>query len=245
MRKLNSSGTGQAGYAKCGSIVDSLKLFENMPERDVASWTTMITGYAQLGHNEMALKFYCKMQNSGMKADELTFASVLSACAGLAVVIQGRRAHGVIIRSGFDICLSVGNALITMYAKCGVVDDAFQMFDTMVQRDMVTWSAMITGYALHGHGEEAVQLFEQMLATCMKPDHVSFVGVLYACSHAGLVNEGRQYFDSMMRDHGITPGADHYACLIDLLGHAGHLDEAEEFINNMPFEHDVGAWGDC
>lgn len=193
----------------------------------------------------MALKFYCKMQDSGMKADELTFASVLSACAGLAVLIQGRRAHGVIIRSGFEICLSVGNALITMYAKCGVVDDAFQMFETMAQRDMVTWSAMITGYALHGHGEEAVQLFKQMLGTGMKPDHVSFVGVLYACSHAGLVNEGRQYFDSMMRDHGITPGADHYACLIDLLGHAGHLDEAEEFINNMPFEPDVGAWGDC
>eukprot|EP01018_Ginkgo_biloba_P013110 Gb_10113 [translate_table: standard] len=230
------------GYANRGSLQDAQQLFVQMPERNVLSWTSMIAGYAQHGHGELASKLFCQMKHGAMKPDHFTFASVLSACASLAVLEHGRQVHAQLIQIGFDSYVSVGNALVTMYARCGVIEDAYEVFDKMPELDVVSWNAMIAGFAQHGHGKEALQHFKQMLCAGMKPDRITFLCVLSACSHTGLVDEGRKYFDSMSRVHGITAGADHYARMIDLLGRAGCLDEAESLINNMPFEPDAGVW---
>eukprot|EP01018_Ginkgo_biloba_P016390 Gb_13227 [translate_table: standard] len=229
-------------YAKCGSIENSLQLFGKMTERDAISWNAMIAGYVQHGHSEEALKLFFEMQHSSVEPDQATFASVLSACANLAVLEHGKQVHTHIIGIGFESHMPVINALLTMYAKCGSIEDASHVFDKMFERDLISWNAMIAGYAQHGHGMEALRLFEEMLLTGTNPDAVTFLGVLSACSHAGLVDQGRHYFDSMSHDYHITPRMDHHACIIDLLGRAGCLDEAEDFIKNMPFEPDVSVW---
>eukprot|EP01018_Ginkgo_biloba_P029860 Gb_06975 [translate_table: standard] len=232
-----------AGYIKYGSIEYARQLFNRMPERDVVSWTAMIVGYAQNGVDKEALELFEQMLQSGPKPNSFTFASVFSVFASVAALEQGKQVHAHTIRIGLDSHLSVGNSLVTMYAKCGNIEDARQMFDQLPERDSVSWTAIIAGTAQHGFGEEALQLFEKMLRAGMKPDHITFLGVLAACSHAGLVDEGRRYFDSMCRDHCITPRVSHYACMIDLLGRAGCLDEAEDTINNMPIKPDAIVWG--
>eukprot|EP01018_Ginkgo_biloba_P014934 Gb_01648 [translate_table: standard] len=229
-------------YAKCKSLEDARQVFNRMPQRNIVSWTAMIVGYAQNGHGEEALKLFGQMQRAGLKPDEFTVASVVSACGNLAVLEEGRQVHLQIIRTGLESCVPVANALVTMYAKCGSIDDARNLFDKMPERDEVSWTAVIVGYAQHGHGKGTLKLFEEMLLAGMKPDHITFIGVLSACSRAGLVDEGRHYFGSMSKYHCINPKADHYACMIDLLGRSGHLDEAENFINNMPFEPDAIGW---
>eukprot|EP01018_Ginkgo_biloba_P039326 Gb_30732 [translate_table: standard] len=230
-------------YCKCGRTNSAWKLFENMPKRNLVSWNTMSAGFVQNGHGEEALEFFCQMLSSGVEQDQFTFATVLSACASIAAMQQGKQVHTHTIISGFHSHVSVGNALITMYAKSGSIEDACHVFNKMPEWDVVSWTAVIAGYAQHGYGHEALQLFEQMQHAGMKPDQITYIGILSACSHAGLVDEGRLYFDSMYQNHCITPNADHYACMIDLLGRAGHLDEAEEIIKNMPFEPDAVVWG--
>eukprot|EP01018_Ginkgo_biloba_P025321 Gb_09960 [translate_table: standard] len=175
--------------------------------------------------------------------DQSTFTGMLSVCADLAALEQGRHVHAHIIKKEFDSDILVGNALISMYGKCGSIDNARQVLDKMQKRDMVSWNAMITGYAQHGNGKDALQLFKEMQQSGIKPNHVTFIGVLSACSHSGLVKEGWLYFQSMSQNHHITPRADHYACMVDLLGRAGQLDEAEDFIENMPCEPDAVVWG--
>eukprot|EP01018_Ginkgo_biloba_P000403 Gb_07442 [translate_table: standard] len=229
-------------YGKCGSIGDASLAFKQMPEPDVISWTAIIAGYAQHGHGEEALKFFCKMQRAGMNLDKFVFASVLRACADLAAVEQGKHVHACIFKKGFESDIFVGSALVNMYAKCGSIEDSRQVFDKMIIRDVVSWNVMIVGCAQNGHDKEALKLFEQMQRAGVKPDHITFVGVLFACSHVGLLYEGHHYFDSMNRDHGIIPRMEHYACIVDLLGRAGHLDEAEAFINNMPFRPSALIW---
>eukprot|EP01018_Ginkgo_biloba_P036261 Gb_02413 [translate_table: standard] len=232
-----------AGYAKCGSMKDARKLFDKMPNRNGVSWTAMIGGYSQNGHAEEALNLFCQMQRAEIKMDEFTFASVLSACASRPGLKYGSHMHAHIIQTGFESNIFVGSAIVDLYAKCGSIKDARQVFDKMPERNLVSWNAMIVGYAQNGLGKESLKLFEEMLLAGIKPNESTFIGVLYACSHAGLVDEGRRYFDSMSQDHCMTPRADHYACVIDLLGRAGHLDEAEVFIDNMPFEPDAVIWG--
>eukprot|EP01018_Ginkgo_biloba_P026101 Gb_02613 [translate_table: standard] len=229
-------------YAKCGSINNARRLFDKMPEQNVVSWTAMITGYAQNGHSEDALQLFSEMQLAEMKPNQSTFTSVLSACASLETLKQGKEIHGLIIKMGFDLDMFVGNALTTMYAKCGNISDAYTVFEKMPDHNVVSWNAIIAGYAQHGFGKEALQCFEQMLQAGVMPDPITFVGVLSACSHAGLVDEGWHYFDTMNRNFSITPREEHYACMVDLLGRSGRLGEAEEFINKMPFEPTVVVW---
>eukprot|EP01018_Ginkgo_biloba_P016554 Gb_35599 [translate_table: standard] len=230
-------------YAKCGSLQYARHVFDKMPKRDVVSWNAMIAGNVHHDHSEEALKLFSKMQWAGMKPTHFTFASILSASACLAALGLGKQVQAYIIKTGFEANVFAGSALVDMYAKCGSIDDARQVFDKIPDRNAVSWTSMIVGYAQNGYGEEALLLFEQMLLVGMKPDHITFVGILAACSHAGLVDEGRFYFDSMRRDHCITPRVDHYTCMIDLLGRAGLLDEVEDFIDNMPFEPDAFMWG--
>jgi pentatricopeptide repeat protein len=150
--------------------------------------------------------------------------------------------HGKIIRSGFHSDAFLESTLIDMYAKCGSIDKARELFDKIHQQDIVSWTAMIAGYAMHGCSREALKLFQQMRDSGMNPDHVSLVCILSACCHAGLVNEGYQYFKSMSEHYHITPAMEHYSCMVDLLGRAGRLDEAHEFINKMPIEPDAIVW---
>eukprot|EP01018_Ginkgo_biloba_P019393 Gb_22805 [translate_table: standard] len=229
-------------YAKCRAVDDACKWFEKMPKHDIVSWTTMVAGYAQCGHGEEALRLFCEVLRAGMKPDQSTFSSVLSASASIAALEQGKQVHVHTIKTGFESCVVVGNALVDMYAKCGSIDDARAKFEEMPERDMVSWTVLILGYAQHGRAKEALQLFDQMQEGGMKPNHVTFVGVLSACSHVGLVDEGCFYFDSMRKDHGITPGVEHCACIVDLFGRAGRLDEAEHFISEMQFESDAVVW---
>eukprot|EP01018_Ginkgo_biloba_P019942 Gb_25604 [translate_table: standard] len=229
-------------YAKCGDVEKARFIFDKRPARNSVSWTSMIAGYAQKGHGEEALKLFCHMQRTDVKSDHATFASALRACASLAAMEQGKQVHAGIIKAGFDTNVFAGSALVDMYAKCGSIEDALHMFNKIPQRNLISWNAMIAGYAQNGCGKETLQLFEQMLQAGVKPDQVTFISVLSACSHAGLVDEGYQYFSSMSQDHCITPRADHYACMIDLLGRCGHLDEAENFINNMTIEPDAIMW---
>eukprot|EP01018_Ginkgo_biloba_P026308 Gb_39300 [translate_table: standard] len=230
-------------YAKCGSIHDAREAFNKMPQLDVVSWNAMIAGYGKLGWGKEAFHLFERMQREGMKPNHYTFASVLSTCARLAAFEHGKQIHAYIIRSGFELNVVLGNALVDTYAKSGSIEYARNVFDRMSLRVLVSWSTMIAGYARHGHGKEALRLFEEMLLLGMKPDYITFVGVLSACSHAGLVDEGWHYFNSMSQDHCITPRPEHYACMVDLLGRAGHLDEAHDLINKMSVEPDASFWG--
>jgi pentatricopeptide repeat protein len=232
-----------AGYTRCGRMEFARQLFDKIPEQNVVPWNAMISGYVQYGFGEEGLKLFSQMHQGGLKQDSWTFSSVLSACASLAALGYGKHIHSQIIKNGFESSMSVNNALVTMYFKCGTIDNAHQIFNKMSDKNAISFNAMIVGYAQHGCGKEVLQLFEQMVEAGNNPDHITFIGVLSACSHAGLVDEGFLYFDAMSQDHGITPTMDHYACMIDLLGRAGRLNKAEDFINCMPFEPDARVWG--
>jgi pentatricopeptide repeat protein len=231
------------GYAHNGYVDEALKLFKNMPEQDLVSWNAMIAGYEGNGRFDEALKLYQQMESMCVKPSFATFASVIPACAGLAALHKGKEVHEDIVRNGFqdDVCL--GSALVDMYAKCGSIEDARSVFDKMPRQDVVSWTAIIMGYAIHGCGKEALCLFEEMLRSGMKPDQVTFIGVLSACCHAGLLDDGWRYFHSMSRDYNITPGVEHYCCMVDLLGRAGCLDEANNLINKMPMKSNATLWG--
>eukprot|EP01018_Ginkgo_biloba_P003629 Gb_16327 [translate_table: standard] len=230
-------------YAKCGSIEIARQLFARMSRRNVVSWSAMIAGYAQNGLANDALILFHQMQQAGVKPNSVTMVSVLSACAYLAALQQGKWIHAYIVKSGFESDVSVGNSLVDMYAKCGSLEIARNFFDKMPKRDVISWNAMIAGYGMHGHGEDALAVFTQMQQTSVKPNHITFVSILSACSHAGLVDYGWQYFDCMGRDYCIAPTVKHYACMVDLLGRAGYLDEAYDFIKSMPLEPDDSVWG--
>eukprot|EP01018_Ginkgo_biloba_P004770 Gb_15968 [translate_table: standard] len=231
------------GYVKVGDIKVARQVFEGMTERNVISWTAMIAGYAQYGYGEETLRLFYQMKQAGTNPDQLTFASVLRACACIAAITEGKQIHAHVIRSGFEWHVVLETALVDMYAKCGRIEDARQVFDAMPTRDVVSWNAMISGYGKHGRAKEGLQLFEQMQLAGTIPNYVSFISVLSACSHAGLVNEGWHYFNRMSQDYNITAEAEHYACIVDLLGRAGHLDEARDFIQKMPVKPNSDVWG--
>jgi pentatricopeptide repeat protein len=229
-------------YAKYGCIESACQAFEKMPEPDLVSWTMIIAGYAQHALGEKSLRYFYQMQSAGVRANEFTFASALKACTGITAIEQGKQIHVLIIKTQYEAGVFVASALVDMYAKCGGIEDAIKMFEKMPERDLVSWNTMIVGYAQHGCGKEALQLFEEMQEAGMRPDHITFVGVLSACSHVGLVDEGCRYFGSLSEEYGITPTMEHYACMVDLFGRAGQLDEVEDFINKMPVEPDALIW---
>ncbi|CAK9225645.1 unnamed protein product [Sphagnum troendelagicum] len=223
-------------YWKCGSKEDACQVFNQMPVRNVVSWTAMISGSAQQGYAEDALDLFQQMQQEGVKPNKVTFISVLNACASLSALEEGKKLHDLIVKAGLQPDVSVGNALISMYSKCGSLDEASKVFHRMAHRDVVSWNAMISGNAHHGHCHEALDLFEQMQLEGVRPDKVTFIAVLQACSHAGFIDLGRHYFCSMIQDYGIVQTGEHYGTMVDLVGRAGHLDEAEEILNKKPFQ---------
>ncbi|KAH9312447.1 hypothetical protein KI387_027482 [Taxus chinensis] len=230
-------------YVKCGNMDSAHKMFCINSRNDVVSWSVMIAGYAQNKHASEALAFFSQMQLANMKPDSVTIVSVLQACAQIGALQIAKCLHNYIITSGLGLDAFVETGLIDMYGKCGSIEIARYLFDKMPSRDVVSWSAIIAVYGIHGHGKDALDVFIQMQQTSTQPNHITFVSVLSACSHAGLVNEGWHYFNCMSRDYYISPRAEHYACMVDLLGRAGNLDEAEDFILKMPIEPDTGIWG--
>ncbi|KAJ6380404.1 hypothetical protein OIU76_016965 [Salix suchowensis] len=214
-------------YAKCGFTGDARKGFDFLLEPDLVLWTSIIAGNVQNGKNEEALSLYGRMQMHEILPNELTMASVLKACSDLSALEQGKQIHARTIKYGLGPELSIGSALSTMYAKCGSLEEGFLVFRRMPQRDLVSWNAMMSGLSQNGHGIEALELFEEMRLEGTKPDNITFVTVLSACSHTGMVERGWAYFNMMFDEFGIVPRVEHYACKVDVLSRAGKLNEAK------------------
>eukprot|EP01018_Ginkgo_biloba_P013032 Gb_17734 [translate_table: standard] len=229
-------------YAKCGITKNAFQVFDKMPERDTVSWSAMVAGCAQNGHDEESLKILCQMLRTGIQPNQFTFASALGACGSMAALEQGKQLHAAIIKNECELAICVENALVTMYSECGSIEDAHIVFKKKSERDVVSWNVMISAYAQHGLGKEVLQMFEEMCQSGTKPDNITLIAILSACSHVGLVDEGCRYFDTMNEHYGITPRMEHYACMVDMLGRAGLLNEAEEVISKMPFEPDAFIW---
>lgn len=231
-----------SGYMEAKRVEEAKSFFVEIPERNGLTWTVIISGLAQNGYGEEAMKLFNQMRVEGFEPCDYAFAGAIISCAVLGALEHGRQLHAQLISLGHDSSLSAGNALITMYARCGVYEAAELLFLTMPCVDSVSWNAMIAALAQHGRGVQAIKLFEQMLKDDIRPDRITFLTILSACSHAGLVKEGRHYFNSMRDSYGITPGEDHYARMIDLLCRAGQFSEAKNLINSMPFEAGVPIW---
>ncbi|KAL4189466.1 hypothetical protein AMTRI_Chr08g165510 [Amborella trichopoda] len=230
-------------YSKCGDLDEAYQVFEGLLEKNVVSWTALIAGFAQQGQGERCWDLFLRMQFSLSRPNDFTYASLLKACTGIGSLAEGRVIHCHTIKGGFHSYTHVANALITMYAKCGSIEEANYMFEETEIRDVISWNAMIMAYAHHGLGDEALYLFREMEKRAIEPDAITFLGVLSSCRHVGLVEEGWHYFYSMVCEHKIDPGLDHYACMVDLLGRAGLLDQAKEFIRSMPILPNAVVWG--
>ncbi|KAJ8647580.1 hypothetical protein MRB53_000603 [Persea americana] len=231
------------GYARTGDMGKARELFDEMPERNVISWSALIAGYVQVGLSKEALDAFVRMQAGPDRPNEATLVSVLAACAHLGALEQGKWAHGYLKSSGMSLNVFVGTALIDMYGKCGEIDLGLEVFSEMEEKNLLAWTAMIKGLAMHGRGSEALSLFASMDEAGVVPDDITFIGVLCACTHAGLVDEGRRIFNSMNEVFGIMPKIEHYGCMVDLLARVGLLEEARRLVEQMPMEPDVLIWG--
>ncbi|KAG2668180.1 hypothetical protein I3760_15G147700 [Carya illinoinensis] len=229
-------------YSRLNEIETARLLFDETPEKSLASWNAMISGYTQNGLTEMAISLFREMMLE-VRPNPVTITSILSACAQLGALSLGKWVHNLIKSENLESNVYVSTALIDMYAKCGSIVEARQLFDLMKDKNSVTWNAIVSGYGLHGHGNEALRLFNEMLHSGVPPTGVTFLSVLYACSHAGLVRKGNEIFHSMVHDHGFQPLPEHYACMVDILGRAGQLTEALKFIEKMPVEPGPIVWG--
>ncbi len=229
-------------FGKLKHLDDARQVFDRMTQRDLVSWNAMIAAHVQLGKGNEALDLFERMQRKGMKPDTVTFISALGACASATALAKGKQIHAQVINSGVKSNMVLETALVNMYSKCGSLTDARQVFDKMSKRSVISWSAIIAAHAQHGEGKEALDLFERMQQEGIKPDNVTFVSVLSACSHSGLVDEGLRCFELMQVEHKIVPTLEHYGCMVDLLGRAGQLDNAEKMITTAPVAPDVVTW---
>ncbi|KAI9100088.1 hypothetical protein K1719_024306 [Acacia pycnantha] len=233
-----------SGYLRHGHVKEARELFDRIEEaRDVASWNSMISGYTKNGLHNEALELFQEMMASQEDPDESTLVSSLSAISHLGTLDQGRWVHTYVKRNGFKMSNNLGAALIDMYAKCGSIESAHEVFVEMPKRDIVTWGAIISGFATHGKVQKCFELFHEMIMEGNHPNEVIFVSILSACSHAGYVDMGYHYFNKMVHDFRFKPSVEHYGCMVDLLGRAGKLAEAEEFIGSMPEKANSVIWG--
>ncbi|CAI0452199.1 unnamed protein product [Linum tenue] len=242
-RNTSSWNTMITGYAQSGDIARARELFDEMPQRDSISWSALIAGYAQNGFSEEALQLFVEMERVGERLNRSSFTCALAACSDIAALELGKEVHGRLVKAGYHTGCFVGNSLLAMYCKCGSIDEARDAFREIAERDVVSWNTMIHGYARHGFGQEALSIFESMKIEGIRPDEATMVGVLSACGHAGLIDKGTECFYSMTKVYGVAPNPVHYTCMIDLLGRAGRLKEAQDLVRNMPFKPDAAAWG--
>nr|XP_043618050.1 putative pentatricopeptide repeat-containing protein At5g37570 [Erigeron canadensis] len=232
------------GFAKNGDMASAKALFDKLEEKDVVSWTAMICGYAQNGQAKEAVEMFVHMQDTNVKPDKYVMVSLMSACSKAGNWELAEWIDSYMSECAIDIEQNhVISALVDMHAKCGNLDRASILFEKMHKRDLITYCSMIQGYSVHGRGVEAVALFHRMLKEGLRPDDVAFTVILSACSHADLFDEGIRIFDSIVNEHSLVPSSDHYACKVDLLGRAGRVREAYDFLKKMPTEPHAGAWG--
>jgi pentatricopeptide repeat protein len=232
------------GYAKLGEYDEARCVFDAMPCQDIAAWNALISAYEQNGKPKEALAIFRELQlRKDAKPDEVTLVCTLSASAQLGAMDLGRWVHVYIEKQGINLNCHLMTSLIDMYTKCGDVEKALEVFYSAERKDVFVWSAMIGGLAMHGRGRAAIDLFSKMLEAQVKPNSVTFTNVLCACSHTGLVNEGRTLFYQMEPVHGVVPEGKHYACMVDILGRSGLLEEAVELIEKMPLVPTASVWG--
>ncbi|KAK7284843.1 hypothetical protein RJT34_19596 [Clitoria ternatea] len=231
-------------YMKCASVTDARQMFDEMPEKDMISWTSMISGLVQCQCPKESLDLFCQIQGSGFEPDGIILTSVLSACANLGLLDYGRWVHEYIDRSSIKWDVQIGTALVDMYAKCGCTEMAQHIFDGMPTRNIRTWNAYIGGLAINGYGQEALKQFEALIESGTRPNEVTFLAVFTACCHSGLVDEGRRYFNEMTSPcYNVSPLLEHYGCMVDLFCRAGLVVEAMELIKTMPMPPDVQILG--
>ncbi|OVA16655.1 Pentatricopeptide repeat [Macleaya cordata] len=231
------------GYSKLGFLDDAYEVFESMPERNSVSWNAMIAAYVQSNCFHEAFALFDRMQSEKVELDKFVAASMLSACTGLGALEQGEWIHGYIKKSGIELDSKLATTIIDMYCKCGCLDKAFEVFNGLTHKGISSWNCMIGGIAMHGKGEAAIELFEEMQKEMVAPDGITFVNLLSACAHTGLIEEGRRYFHLMKEVYGIEPKMEHYGCMVDLLGRAGFLEDARKLIDEMHMSPDAGVLG--
>lgn len=231
------------GYMKFGKIELAERLFRAMPVKNLVTWNAMVAGYVENCRAEDSLKLFRTMVEFGVRPNPSNLCSVLLACSNLSALQLGKQVHQLTCKLPLYYDSTVETSLISMYCKCGNLEDAWKLFLKMPQKDVVAWNAMISGYAQHGAGERALWLFDKMRGEGAKPDWITFVAIFLACNHAGLVDRGVQYFDSMTREYGVEAKPDHYTCMVDLLGRAGKLVEAVDLIKKMPFKPHSAIFG--
>ncbi|CAM8881042.1 unnamed protein product [Rhodiola kirilowii] len=232
-------------YCNVGEFENARKVFDQNCERKLGSWNAIIGGLAQGGMSSESINMFLRLRRCGLEPDDVTMVSVTSACGSLGDLDLAFQLHKCVYQARMldrsDMLML--NSLVDMYGKCGRMDLAFMVFAKMDERNVSSWTSMIVGYAMHGHVENALEYFKQMRGSGIRPNHVSFVGVLSACVHGGLVQEGKQYFHMMKTVYNIVPPMNHYGCMVDLLGRAGLFDEAREILNNMPMKPNLVLWG--
>ncbi|CAF1919913.1 BnaCnng39450D [Brassica napus] len=229
-------------YTECEDVDAARRVFDRIIEPCVVSYNAMITGYARRNRPNEALSLFREMQGKSLKVNEITLLSVLSSCSLLGSLGLGKWIHEYATKHGFCKYVKVNTALIDMYAKCGSLDDAVSLFEKMRHKDTPAWSAMIVAYANHGEAEKSILMFERMRSECVQPDEITFLGLLNACSHRGLVKQGREYFSRMVEEFKIVPSIKHCGSMVDLLGRAGRLDDAYRFIDTLPISPTPMLW---
>lgn len=229
-------------YGKCGNLKEARMMYNRMLEKNVVSWNTMFSLYVHHDQGKDAFELFAQMQVEGVKPDKITFSCIIDACARSSALAEGEKVHLLVMDAGYQMDTVLGTALVYMYGKCGSLKDAVRVFDRISGQDIVSWTAMIAVYAQHGQANEALNLFYQMQGEGGKPDDVTLVSILTACSHSGLLDEAYYCFASMILNHAISPATEHYVCMIDLLGKAGCLNEAEIIIHCMPAADNSAAW---
>ncbi|XP_068657270.1 pentatricopeptide repeat-containing protein At1g08070, chloroplastic-like [Aristolochia californica] len=243
-RSLVSWSAMVAAYARVGDVNSAREVFDKMRERNVVSWNSMIACYAHNTKFSECVNLFYQMQQVGCVApNDVTLVSVLSACGHLGALDLGKWIDKYVKKSKMELNLFLGNALSDMYAKCGAIEEAKRVFHAMNERDVITWSIVVNGLAMHGYSDEAFMYFSRMVENNVKPNEVTFMGLISACTHAGLVDKGLEYFNIMNEVYEISPTIEHYGCIVDLLSRAGRLDEAENMINEMPVTPNVVVWG--
>ncbi|KAK6265181.1 hypothetical protein QUC31_016018 [Theobroma cacao] len=232
-----------SGYAQLGLVDEAFEIFELMQERNSVSWNAMIAAYVQSNRFHEAFALFNRMRAEKVVLDKFVAASMLSACTGLGALEQGKWIHGYIQDSRIELDAKLATTIIDMYCKCGCLEKAYETFKGLTCRGISSWNCMIGGFAMHGKGEAAIALFKEMEKEGVAPDNITFVNILSACAHSGLVEEGRYYFHYMTEVHAIERRMEHYGCMVDLLGRAGLLDDAKKLIDQMPMSPDVGVLG--
>ncbi|GMH04149.1 hypothetical protein Nepgr_005988 [Nepenthes gracilis] len=230
-------------YGKQGNVDMARSLFDQMQVRTLVSWNAIIAAYEQNDAGGNAVKIFLRMQHEKVEYDYITMVTVISACTSLGALGTGRWIHELVKNKGLKTNVSIQNALIDMYSKCGNIELAMDVFEGLPYKSVVSYTALIGACASHGRAVDALKLFSKMKELGIMPNSFTFIAVLTACRHAGLIAEGKKHFESMMKDYSIVPGSEHCACVVDLLGRSGSLEEAYEFVLRMPVEPDVGVWG--